>query len=73
MNPISQADWIDRCVQRLAEVDHTMDGAESMRLAQEMEQFERTRAMAPEAAVELLAEVMSHPGSARIERRLKPR
>lgn len=73
MEATHSADWITRCARRIGELDGSIDDDESLNLARDLEQFERTRVMAPEAAVDLVAEVIGHPGGPRLERRLVPR
>jgi hypothetical protein len=65
-------DWLAQCVRRLAEVDPQLAGDEAIALAQDLQKFERTAAMSPEAAVDFVVLEMARPGG-RFERRVKPR
>jgi hypothetical protein len=65
-------DWIDRCVARLVELDPQMPRGDACDLAREMFMFQRTAAMAPEAAVDFAAAEMSQV-QPRLERRSTPR
>ena len=72
MNPRSGDDWITRCALRILQVNPTMTGDEALGLAHELRGFERTGAMAPEAAVDFATSAQARPGH-RFERRAGPR
>lgn len=61
--------WIDRCAARLAELDAELPRDDALRIAGSMHGFERTAAMAPEAAAEFVAAAMRTGGITRFERR----
>jgi hypothetical protein len=73
MDPLPQSVWLERCANRITEVDRDIDEDEARRLAREMQSFERTRAMTPEAAVDFVAAELARPSGVRFERRLQPR
>jgi len=73
MQPISQSVWLERCANRIVEVDHDIAADEARRIARAMQAFERTRAMAPEAAVDFVATELALPKPGRFERRVKSR
>jgi hypothetical protein len=73
MQPISQSVWLERCANRIVEVDHDIAADEARRIARAMQAFERTRAMAPEAAVDFVATELARPQPGRFERRVKSR
>lgn len=61
--------WRSRCAQRIAELDRELSRSEAERLAKDIYAFERTRAMAPEAAAEFISAEMARPDRAPFERR----
>ena len=65
-------DWIERCALRIVQMDQGIADAEAIDLARDIAGFERTAAMAPEAAVEFVASELSRP-SPRFERRSESR
>ncbi|MEO8836595.1 MAG: hypothetical protein ABI364_07625 [Caldimonas sp.] len=69
METFDATDWRARCAQRIAELDQDISRVEAERLARDVYAFERTRAMAPEAAAEFLAIEMRRPDRAPFERR----
>jgi hypothetical protein len=69
LDTLDAVDWRNRCAQRIAELDNEMSRSEADRLAKDVYAFERTRAMAPEAAAEFVAIEMSRPDRAPFERR----
>lgn len=73
MDPLPQIVWLERCVTRITEVERDMGENEARRLARDMQNFERTRAMAPEAAVDFVAAELARPSGVRFERRLQSR
>jgi hypothetical protein len=73
MQALSQSVWIERCAHRIAEVDRDIEADEARRIARDMQAFERTRAMAPEAAVDFVATELARPVPGRFERRARPR
>ena len=73
MEHLPQQVWIERCAHRIAEVQHDIEVEEARRIARDLQSFERTRAMAPEAAVDFVASTLAQPKPARFERRTRPR
>ena len=73
MEDIDPASWRSRCAQRMAELDADLTRSEADRLAKDVHAFERTRAMAPEAAAEFVSIEMSRPDRAPFERRAAAR
>lgn len=73
MHPLPQSVWLDRCAKRIVELDLDIGAAEARRIAHELQSFERTGAMAPEAAVDFVATELSRPRPGRFERRSRPR
>lgn len=61
--------WRSRCAQKMSELDPDLTRGEAERLAKDIYAFERTRAMAPEAAAEFVSIEMSRPERAPFERR----
>ena len=61
--------WIKRCSRRIREVDDGFADDEAVTLAHELYRFERTRAMAPEAAVDFVVAELARPDPQRFERR----
>lgn len=61
--------WLERCARRISEVDAEIADAEARRIARDLQRFERTAAMPPEAAVDFVAMEMSKADQARFERR----
>lgn len=72
MDPQPPEDWLNRCTKRIVQVDPGMNDGEALALACELQRFERTAAMAAEAAVEFVASAQALPGH-RFERRLTRR
>jgi hypothetical protein len=72
MDGLTHAAWTERCIDRLVQIDPSLSRGEAEALARELFQFERTAAMAPEAAVEFVAHQIARPGL-RFERRTAPR
>lgn len=72
MNTLTTAEWIERCTRRIVELDQQIAREEARGLAREFCSFERTAAMAPEAAVDFVATELLHPVP-RFERRAEPR
>lgn len=66
-------EWRERCARRIRELDDEISEAEAETVAQDVYDFERTRAMAPEEAADFLAEQMSQVEPPRFERRSKKR
>lgn len=73
MDTLDPAVWRSRCAQRVAELDPELSRMEAERLAKDIYAFERTRAMAPEAAAEFISAEMARPDRAPFERRLHAR
>ena len=73
MESLPPSVWLLRCANRIVEVDHDIAADEARRIARAMQAFERTRAMAPEAAVDFVATELARPTPARFERRVKSR
>lgn len=65
-------EWIERCALRIKQLDQSIADAEAIDLARDIAGFERTAAMAPEAAVDFVASELSHPAP-RFERRAESR
>ena len=61
--------WLERCARRIAEVEQDIAETEARRIARDLQRFERTAAMPPEAAVDFVAMEMSKADQARFERR----
>jgi hypothetical protein len=64
--------WLARCVARMREIDPTLSADEADEVARTMLAFERTRLMAPEAAVDFVVAELVKP-TTRFERRNVPR
>ncbi len=62
-------DWVDRCARRISEVDNEIAEAEARRIARDLHEFERTRSMDPEAAVDFVTTELANPAHSRFERR----
>jgi hypothetical protein len=73
MEALDTATWRSRCAQRMAELDPDLTRSEAERLAKDVHAFERTRAMAPEAAAEFVSIEMNRPERAPFERRATSR
>ncbi len=73
MEPLSQSVWLERCASRIVEVDRDIATHEARHIARAMQAFERTRAMAPEAAVDFVVAELARPHPGRFERRVKSR
>ena len=65
--------WLERCAHRIAEVDRDIAADEARRIARDMQSFERTRAMAPEDAVDFVQTQLARPERCRFERRTTQR
>ena len=65
-------EWIERCARRIMQRDQSITDAEAIELARDIAGFERTAAMAPEAAAEFVASELSGPAP-RFERRSESR
>ena len=61
--------WLQRCARRISEVDDDIVDAEARRIARDLHQFERTRAMDPDAAVDFVAMTLADPTRQPFERR----
>lgn len=61
--------WLERCARRISEVDEDIPEREARRLARDFHRFERTRAMAPEDAVDFVARELANPARGPFERR----
>ena len=70
---LSAADWRARCARRIRELDGQISESEAETIAQDVYDFERTRAMLPEEAADFVAEQMSRAEPPRFERRSKER
>ena len=73
MEPLDPTVWCDRCAQRIVALDDQITDAEARRVARDMHAFERTRAMAPEAAADFIASEMGREDRSRFERRATTR
>ena len=69
---ISSLEWIRRCAIRITEVDADVGRAEARSIALALHDFERTRALEPELAVEFVAAELVRPQPV-FERRAAPR
>ena len=69
LEPLPSPVWLERCARRIAEVDDAITQAEARRLARDFHRFERTRAMAPEDAVDFVARELANPDRGPFERR----
>lgn len=58
---ISSLEWIRRCAARITELDKDVDRVEARSIALALHDFERTRALDPERAVEFVAEELVRP------------
>ena len=65
-------EWIERCALRIKQLDQSIADAEAIDLARDIAGFERTAAMAPEAAVDFVASELARPAP-RFERRAASR
>ena len=65
-------EWIQRCALRIMQLDQNIADAEAFGLARDIGEFERTSAMAPEAAVDFVASELARPAP-RFERRSESR
>lgn len=72
MVSLPSSEWIERCAQRIVQIDAHIAGDEAKGLARELRQFERTAMMVPEAAVDFVAAELARPAP-RFERRAAPR
>jgi hypothetical protein len=70
---LSATEWRDRCARRIREIDDHITESEAETVAQDVYDFERTRAMQPEAAADFVAEQMRQAEPPRFERRSKER
>jgi len=70
---LEPSEWRSRCARRIAELDDDISPVEAQTIAQDIYAFERTRAMAPEAAADFIAEQMSRTEPPKFERRSKDR
>ena len=71
--PIPVEQWRERCAIRIREIDPEISESEAQTVAQDVYDFERTRAMQPEEAADFLAEQMNQAEPPRFERRSKER
>jgi len=67
------AEWRERCARRIREIDANITESEAETVAQDVYDFERTRAMQPEEAADFVAEQMNQAEPPRFERRSKER
>jgi hypothetical protein len=65
--------WLDRCASRITEIDRQIDVSEAKDIARDMQSFERTAAMPPEAAADFVAAELTRGQRPRFERRTTPR
>jgi hypothetical protein len=66
-------EWRERCARRVREIDANISESEAETVAQDLYDFERTRAMQPEEAADFVAEQMSQAEPPRFERRSSKR
>ncbi len=69
---ISSIEWIRRCALRISEIEADVDRSEARSIALALHDFERTRALDPESAVEFVATELIRPRPV-FERRSAPR
>ena len=69
---ISSLEWIRRCAVRITQIDGEVDRVEARSIALALHDFERTRALDPELAVEFVAAELVRPNPV-FERRAAPR
>ena len=69
---LSSLEWIRRCAARIAEIEKDVTRVEARSIALALHDFERTRALDPEMAVEFVAAELVRPRPV-FERRLSPR
>jgi hypothetical protein len=72
MNTVPLSEWIERCAERIVQLDRQIASNEAHGLARELHLFERTAAMVPEAAVDFVLAELAQPAP-RFERRAEPR
>lgn len=65
--------WLDRCAQRIVEVDQRIDPNEAHVIARDLRAFERTAVMEPEQAVDFVASELARGERTHFERRATPR
>jgi hypothetical protein len=70
---LSAEEWRERCALRIRDLDAQISESEAQTIAQDVYDFERTRAMQPEEAADFVAEQMSRTDPPRFERRSKER
>ena len=70
---IEASEWRRRCAMRIREIDDLISEPEAQTVAQDVYDFERTRAMLPEEAADFVAEQMNRAEPPRFERRSKDR
>lgn len=70
---LAPAKWRERCACRIRELDPQISQSEAETVAEDVYDFERTRAMPPEDAAAFVAEQMSRTEPPRFERRSKER
>ena len=73
MDTLPPDEWINRCAQRIGEIDGDISEDEAYDIARELQSFERTAVMPPERAVEFVAAELATGRPGRFERRLTPR
>jgi hypothetical protein len=61
--------WLERCARRISEIEQDIVETEARRIARDLQRFERTAAMPPEAAVDFVAIEMAKAERAPFERR----
>ena len=65
--------WLNRCAQRIVQVDERIDPDEAKDIARDLLSFERTAVMPPEQAVDFVAAELSRGQRTHFERRATPR
>ena len=73
MQKLPQSLWLERCAHRIVEVDHDIAAEEARRIARDLQSFERTGVMEPEAAVDFVTSELSQAQPGPFERRSQPR
>jgi hypothetical protein len=72
MDKLSPEVWLNRCAQRIVQVDQRIGMDEAQEIARDLHAFERTSVMTPEEAVDFAAAEIAR-GRTTFERRTEPR
>jgi hypothetical protein len=68
LNTLTESEWVERCASHLVKIDPQLSTDEAVGLAAEFFRFQRTAAMAPEAAADFVASELAR-AQPRFERR----